>query len=220
MIRTALLWFALLCALPVAAQAETAAQPTPAERCQSLEGGRFADLAGAPTQIVKATLRPASQGHPAACAVEGYVNPTVNFAILLPIDNWNGRYLVRGCGGSCGVVALDLACLSHVRDGYACLHTDMGHRSTQIDNIWVANNLQGLVDFGYRATHVTTVAGRAILNAFYGSDARFSYFFACSTGGRQGLIEAQRFPEDFDGVVAIAPASMAPFGSHKAATLP
>lgn len=198
---------------------DAARAQTPAERCQALEGGRFADLPSAPTYIVKATLRPAVDGKPAACAVEGYVNPTVNFAILLPVDNWNGRYLVRGCGGSCGVVAVDLACSGHVRDGYACLHTDMGHRSTLVDNNWVANNLQGLVDFGYRATHVTTKAGRAILKVFYGSDPRKSYFFACSTGGRQGLIEAQRFPEDFDGIVAIAPASMAPFGSRKAPTI-
>lgn len=215
MIRAAL--FALLVLmLPGIAHAQA---PTPAERCAALEGGQFQHIAGAPTWIVKATLRPATEGHPAACAVEGYVNPTVNFAILLPVDNWNGRYIVRGCGGSCGVVALDLACLSHVRDGYACLHTDMGHRSTQIDNNWVDNNLQGLVDFGYRSTHVTTVAGRAIIRAFYGGEPKYSYFFACSTGGRQGLIEAQRFPEDFNGVVAIAPASMAPFGNQKAASV-
>lgn len=203
---------------PVAATAQTAAPPA-AERCQALAGDRFAGLPGAPTQIVSATYSAAANGKVAACVVEGYVAPTVNFAMLLPADNWNGRYLVRGCGGSCGTVAVELACASHLRDGYACLHTDMGHRSTLIDNIWVKDNLQGLVDFGYRATHVTTVAGRAVLRAFYGADARKSYFFACSTGGRQGLIEAQRFPEDFDGIVAIAPASMAPFGNRKAASV-
>ena len=196
-----------------------AAQPTAGERCQALEGGRFTKLPGAPTYIVKATLRAAAAGKPAACLVEGYVNPAVNFAILLPVDNWNGSYMVRGCGGSCGAVVIDLACSRHVRDGFACLHTDMGHRSTLVDNNWVPNNLQGLVDFGYRATHVTTVAGKAIIAAFYGSDARKSYFFACSTGGRQGLIEAQRFPDDFDGIIAIAPASLAPFGNAKPATV-
>jgi Tannase and feruloyl esterase len=193
--------------------------PGAAERCQALEGDRFAALESAPTRVVKATLRPAAAGKPAACLVEGYVNPTVNFAVLMPAADWNGRYMVRGCGGSCGTVAIDLACAAHVRDGFACLHTDMGHRSTLIDNNWVEGNLQGLVDFGYRATHVTTVAGRAIIDAFYGRNPDKSYFFACSTGGRQGLIEAQRFPEDFDGIVAIAPASMAPFGSKKAATI-
>ena len=215
----------LLCggATQVQAQGVGSAAPaaaSAADRCRALEGDRFVKLPGAATYIVKAVLRPpAAAGQSPVCAVEGYVNPTVNFAILLPVDNWNGRYVVRGCGGSCGTVAVDLACVSHVRDGYACLHTDMGHRSTLIDNVWVDNNLQGLVDFGYRATHVTTVAGRAIIRAFFGGDPRKSYFFACSTGGRQALIEAQRFPEDFDGVVAIAPASMAPFGSHKAASV-
>ena len=201
-------------ALPAATRAETTLRASPQQRCQSLAGDRFAHLPGAPTVIVKATFRAAADGKVAACLVEGYVNPADNFAMLLPVDNWNGRYLVRGCGGSCGAVVVELACASHLRDGYACLHADMGHRSTLTDNNWVDNNLQGLVDFGYRATHVTTVAGRAVLRAFYGADARKSYFFACSTGGRQGLIEAQRFPEDFDGIVAIAPASMAPFGNR------
>ena len=216
MIRAALLAL-LLWLVPVTSAAQAAAPAS--ERCANLAGDALMHLPGAATYVVKATLRPAADGKPAVCAVEGYVNPVDNFAILLPVDTWNGRYVVRGCGGSCGTVAADFACAGHVRDGYACLHSDMGHRSTLIDNNWVEGNLQGLVDFGYRATHVTTVAGRAILRAFYGGDAKHAYFFACSTGGRQGLIEAQRFPEDFDGIVAIAPASMAPFGSRKAATV-
>ena len=217
MIR-ALLFALCLWLAPAHAFAQTTA-PSDRDRCQSLAGDRFMKLPGAATYVVAATYREPKGGKAAACLVEGYVNPTVNFAILLPVSHWNGRYLVRGCGGSCGLVAIELACASHVRDGYACLHTDMGHRSTLVDNNWVDNNLQGLVDFGYRATHVTTVAGREILKAFYGADARKAYFFACSTGGRQGLIEAQRFPEDFDGIVAIAPASMAPFGNRKAASV-
>ncbi|WP_195908487.1 tannase/feruloyl esterase family alpha/beta hydrolase [Novosphingobium sp. Gsoil 351] len=217
MIRALFLAVALLLA-PGHAWAQ-AAPPSAKERCEALAGGRFEKLEGAPTYIVSAKLRPAGGVQPEACLVEGYVNPTVNFAILLPSTTWNGRYMVRGCGGSCGAVVIDLACARHVRDGYACLHTDMGHRSTLIDNTWVPNNLQGLVDFGYRATHVTTVAGRAIIKAFYAADPAKSYFFACSTGGRQGLIEAQRFPDDFDGIVAMAPASMAPFGNRKPATI-
>jgi hypothetical protein len=207
------LWF-----VPGTAWAQ-AAPPSPRERCEALAGGRFQKLEGAPTYIVSAKLRPANGTQPEACLVEGYVNPTVNFAILLPSTTWNGRFMVRGCGGSCGSVVVDLACARHVRDGFACLHTDMGHRSTLIDNNWVPNNLQGLVDFGYRATHVTTLAGRAIIKAFYAADPAKSYFFACSTGGRQALIEAQRFPDDFDGIIAMAPASMAPFGNRKPANI-
>ena len=220
MLTRVMLFLAAMVAFTAPARAHPQGPAIPAEEgCRTLEGDRFANLPNVPTHIVKATFRPAAAGKRAASLVEGYVNPTVNFAILLPAADWNGRYVVRGCGGSCGIVAADLACSGHVRDGYACLHTDMGHRSTLSDNNWVAGNLQGLVDFGYRATHVTTAAGRAIIKAFYGSDPRYSYFFACSTGGRQGLIEAQRFPDDFDGIVAIAPASMAPFGRNKPPTI-
>lgn len=183
-----------------------------ADACRSLEGGRFAQTASAPTWVVKATFNPANNGRPAYCAVEGYVNPTVNFGLYLPIGNWNGRFLMRGCGGSCGSVQTELACGDHQRAGYACVFTDMGHRSTLSDNNWTANNLQGLVDFGYRSTHVTVLAGKAIAKAFYASDPTRSYYFACSTGGRQGMVEVQRFPDDFDGIVAMAPASMGPYG--------
>jgi feruloyl esterase len=203
----------LLPLLPLAAQARSTDDA--ADACRSLQGGRFESLPSAPTFIVRATWRPATAGQGAVCAIDGYVNPTVKFGLLLPEDAWNGMFLVRGCGGSCGDVVVERACRFHVLDGYACLHTDMGHYSTLSDNNWTANNLQGLVDFGYRATHVTTVAGKAVAEAYYNAKPKRSYFFACSTGGRQGLIEAQRFPSDFDGIVAIAPANVLPFGDRR-----
>ncbi|MEO5640833.1 MAG: tannase/feruloyl esterase family alpha/beta hydrolase [Sphingomicrobium sp.] len=215
----------ILAADPARAQADravttgAASVTLDADRCSALAGGRWQNLDGAPTWVTKATFMPATDKRQAVCWVLGYVNPTNNFGMYLPADRWNGRYLVRGCGGSCGVVNTELACGLHARDGYACLMTDMGHSSTLVDNNWVANNLQGLVDFGYRSTHVTTVAGKAIAAAFYDRTPNKSYFFACSTGGRQGLIEAERFPEDFDGIVAIAPASMGPFGKKRAASV-
>lgn len=217
MIRALFLMFALFVAAPALAQ--VAVPKLDAERCEGLAGGRFQKLEGAATWVTKAAFVAATPARQAYCAVTGYVNPTNNFGMYLPVDSWNGRYLVRGCGGSCGNAAVELACGLHLRDGYACLITDMGHVSTTVDNNWVAGNLQGLVDFGYRSTHVTTVAGKAIAATFYGRAAKRSYFFACSTGGRQGLIEAQRFPEDFDGIVAIAPASMGPYGLKRAATI-
>ena len=211
----------LLCGAAHAQGAPAAVQPAVSDgaRCEALAGGRFMNLKGAATYITDTELIAAKGDQPEACLVQGYVNPSDVFAIILPVKNWNGRYMVRGCGGSCGKVAIELACAQHLRDGFACLHTDMGHHSTLIDNNWVANNLQGLVDFGYRATHVTALAGRAIIKAFYASDPVKSYFFACSTGGRQALIEAQRFPDDFDGIIAMAPASLAPFGNRKPATI-
>ena len=225
MIRRLLVLLALAFGVATAAAAQAPAGPAApavvldAARCAALAGGRFQELKGAATWVVKATYVPATAQRQALCSVAGYVNPANNFGLYLPADHWNGRYLVRGCGGSCGSVATELACGLHARDGYACLITDMGHTSTLVDNNWTANNLQGLVDFGYRSTHVTAVAGRAIAAAFYGKDADKAYFFACSTGGRQGMIEAERFPQDFDGIVAIAPASMGPFGTRAAATV-
>ena len=214
----ALLGLAL--ALPLAAQS-TAPPPVTldAARCEALAGGQFDKLDGAPTWVTKASFVKAAGERQAYCSVMGYVAPTNVFGMYLPVDRWNGRYLVRGCGGSCGNAAVELACGVHLRDGYACLITDMGHTSTSIDNNWVKDNLSGLIDFGYRSTHVTSVAGKAITAQFYGRAAAKSYFFACSTGGRQGMIEAQRFPEDFDGIVAIAPASMGPYGRKRAATI-
>jgi feruloyl esterase len=174
------------------------------ERCAALKGGRWTELAHAPTWVIDAKFHAATPERRAYCEIEGYVNPTDNFGMYLPADNWNGRFLVRGCGGSCGRVATEYACARHLRDGYACLHSDMGHHSDQIDNNWVANNLQGQVDFGYRATHVTTLAGKAITEAYYAEKPKHVYYFGCSTGGRQGLVEAQRFPADFDGIVTVA----------------
>jgi len=211
--RSGLLWSAVLAAPALAAPPPiTPAAQAPAPACEALAGGRFNLVRGAPTEVVTASHTDPSGVMPGFCAVDGYVNPVDNFGLWLPDkERWNGKYIVRGCGGSCGAVATKLACASHVRDGYACLITDMGHRSTLLDNVWVADNLQGRLDFGFRATHVTTLAGRAILSAYYGAAPKLSYFMGCSTGGRQAMVEAERFPYDFDGIVAIAPASMAPF---------
>jgi feruloyl esterase len=225
MMRRLLALLALFAAAPAWAQQ----QPDPLaavakvvldqDRCEGLAGGRFQGLKGAATWVTRASYVAGTEKRQSYCSVMGYVNPTNTFGLYLPVDRWNGRYLVRGCGGSCGAALVELACGLHVRDGYACLITDMGHSSTSVDNNWVDNNLQGLVDFGYRSTHVTTVAGKAIATAFYARPPSKNYFLACSTGGRQGMIEAQRFPEDFDGIIAIAPASMAPYGTKQAATI-
>lgn len=212
--RTIWLLALLIAALGGTPFASAAEPDAAAAQCESLTGGRFVDLPGAPTWIIKATFHAAEGSTRAFCAVDGYVNPTVGIGMYLPAAGWNGKFIERGCGGSCGSVAVDMLCSRHLRDGYACITTDMGHRSDQIDNNWVANNLQGVVDFGYRSAHVTAVAGKAILAAYYGRAQDRAYFYGCSTGGRQALIEAQRFPADFDGIVAVAPASLGPFGSR------
>ena len=178
---------------------------TPQARCEALSGVDFSAIPDAPTQVLKSTFFPASATRVAYCAVDANVSPTVGIGLWLPADNWNGKYIVRGCGGFCGSIEMELACKQHLRDGYACLHTDMGHKSTMVDGKWAYNNLQGVVDFGFRATHVATVAGKAITENYYSKSPRYSYFMACSTGGRQGMVEAERFPHDFDGIAVIAP---------------
>jgi len=136
------------------------------------------------------------------CRVRGYVAASVGFELLLPTTNWNGKFLHVGCAGWCGTLGhVGLGCARH--PGYACIGTDMGHRGT--GGLALANNLQAQVDFSYRATHVATLAGKALTERFYGSRPKKSYFIGCSTGGYQGLVEAQRYPWDFDGIVAGAP---------------
>jgi hypothetical protein len=174
--------------------------------CEALKSSTlFAGVQDAPTSVTSATYVEATAERPAYCALEGYVTPTVGFAVWMP-TGWNGKLMARGCGGFCGIVAGEFACKDPIRVGYACVQTDMGHKSGLTDGVWAYHNLQGKVDFGSRSTHVSTLAAKAILTSYYGHPARWNYFLGCSTGGRQALMEAQRFPADFQGIVAIAPA--------------
>jgi feruloyl esterase len=136
--------------------------------------------------------------------VLGYVAPYVGIGLVLPITGWNGKLLKYGCGGYCGIAPeIQLAsCRDPLRRGYACVVSDMGHSSTGADGKWAFNNLQAEFDFGYRATHVAARAGKAITEAFYAKAPSRSYYMGCSTGGRQGMVEAQRYPWDFDGIIA------------------
>ena len=114
-----------------------------------------------------------------------------------------------GCAGACGTVNIDWLCPSLLRKGYTCITSDMGHQGRIGNGLWAYNNLQAEIDWGYRATHVTALAGKAITERFYKKAPDRSYFMGCSTGGRLGMVEAQRFPWDFDGIIAGAPAQSA-----------
>ena len=176
-----------------------------AQACKALAGSGFAGVLDAPTSLTSTTYVAASANLPAYCDVAGYVAPSEGFGLWLP-SSWNGKFLTRGCGGFCGIVAAEFACKDPIRLGYACLQTDMGHKSTLTDAAWAYHNPQAKIDFAYRATHVTVLAGKAIIAAYYQRPAARNYFLGCSTGGRQGMVEAQRFPRDFDGIASIAPA--------------
>ena len=163
---------------------------------------RLVALADAPTRINAASVVPAAADLPAYCKVEGIVAPTNRFELRLPISNWNGKFLMSGCGGPCGNIGFDRAATALARN-YAVVATDMGHSGAGW--LFAYNNLQGEIDFGYRATHVVSIAAKEIIDVFYKKRANRSYFAGCSTGGRQAMMEAQRFPEDFNAIAAGAP---------------
>jgi hypothetical protein len=190
--------------VPKAAQADAlSARVTTATQCKMLEQAELSNVADAPTQVTMARWIEASAGVAASCWVTGFVWPQVGFILGLPAD-WNGKFLERGCGGDCGSIDDAVTkCSAPIQRGYACIGFDGGH--TGGGGLWAVNNLQAQVDFGYRAAHVTALAGKAITERFYQRVPSYSYFWGASTGGRQALVEAQRFPWDFDGIISGAP---------------
>jgi feruloyl esterase len=173
-------------------------------RCEALANADFAGVSEAPTQILSAEVVAATETLPEQCRVTGYVNPQVGFELTLPVADWNGKFIHVGSGGHGGTIR-PTACSMPLARGYACLQSDMGHKGTGLDAKWAYNNLQAELDWGYRATHVATVAGKAVTEGFYRKLPSRSYFSGCSTGGRQALQAVQRFPWDFDGIIAGAP---------------
>lgn len=146
---------------------------------------------------------------PAHCAVQGIIRPTkdseIHFELWIPATGWNGKYLQLGSGGWAG--AINAAGLSEpVKRGYAAAATDDGHQGGAGAS-WAIGHPEKLIDFGYRAVHETNLQSKAILRELYGRAPARSYFNGCSDGGREALMEAQRYAEDFDGIIAGAPAS-------------
>jgi feruloyl esterase len=146
---------------------------------------------------------------PAHCDVRGVIRPTrdseIKFALWLPAASaWNGKYRQEGNGGWAGSINT-AAFAEPLRRGYAVAATDNGHEGGGAN--WAIGHPEKLTDFGYRAVHETSVQAKSIIRALYGRDPERSYFVGCSDGGREALMEAQRFPEDFQGILAGAPAS-------------
>ncbi len=144
---------------------------------------------------------------PAFCRVRATLTPSsdsdIKAEVWLPAAGWNGKYQAVGGGGWAGVVPY-AAMAAAVRAGYATASTDTGHTGGTAD--FALGHTEKLIDFGYRAIHETTVFAKPIVEAFYGRGPRVSFFNGCSTGGRQAITEAQRYPDDFDGIVAGASA--------------
>ncbi|KAI8686846.1 hypothetical protein LRP88_14948 [Fusarium phalaenopsidis] len=146
---------------------------------------------------------------PATCALIVNVTSSATsfyrFGLFLPITTWNERYLAVGNGGAAGGINwLDMG--TGLQYGFAVAGSDMGHNSTSQDISWALNEPERKLDFGFRATHGTTVLAKQLTEAFYASPIKYSYYSGCSTGGRQGLKEVQVYPDDFDGVMVGAAA--------------
>ena len=158
--------------------------------------GQFMPLDGQPLQL----------NLPAFCRVELTIAPTgdsdIKTEVWLPMSGWNGRFLAVGNGAWGGSIQYN-ALGNGIRRGYATASTDTGH--TGSDASFAIGHPEKLIDFGSRAVHQMAVQGKATVNAFYNKAPDYSYFNGCSGGGRQSFMEAQRYPDDFDAIIAGAP---------------
>ena len=145
---------------------------------------------------------------PAFCRVAAEIKPTpdsdIKIEVWMPAENWNGKFMGVGNGGWSGAIGYS-SLAAGVNRGYATASTNTGHDGG--DATFADGHPEKLVDFGYRAVHEMTIKGKAITYAFYGKGPQRSYWNGCSSGGKQGLKEAQKFPEDYNGIVAGAPAN-------------
>ena len=185
--------WAMLVAWSACALAAAAGAAAPAD-CRGLLA-----LTDATTTVMTAELVRRSSTAPEHCRIEGLILPAVGFEVRLPLA-WNGKFLMVGNGGYLG--AFFDQSMGLVR-GYATASTDTGHRGPS--PTFAHDNRAAEIDFGFRAVHVSALAAKRLIAAFYGRPPRYAYFRGCSTGGRQGLMEAQRFPADFDGLSIGAP---------------
>jgi hypothetical protein len=198
-------------ALPVAVQMAPIPDRTaitPVVDCAKLAQHDFSGVAEAPTRVQSAAIDAATAERAEFCLVKGYVAPTIQFELRLPTTRWTGRYLQGGCGGNCGVIMSGLAprCDMQVAyaGGFAVGFENSGHVGG--DGVWALGGQPVREDFAFRAAHAFSIAAKAIISVYYGRSPQFSYFQGCSDGGREAMMETQRYSADFDGVIAGSPA--------------
>ena len=172
---------------------------TSVNTAEAVPAGSFSPPKGAPIKNL-----------PAFCRVAGVIKPSndslIQFEVWLPVSGWNGKFQGMGNGGYAGAIEYN-GLADAVTHGYAAASTDTGHQGNGTDAAWALGHPEKIVDFGHRAIHEMTDKAKAIITAYYGSAPRRSYFSSCSNGGRQALMEAQRYPADYDGIIAGAPAN-------------
>jgi hypothetical protein len=211
-----------LLALPLGLAAQTPAAKSgladlkkvvPVASCADLLSFNLSGPVGAKVQIQSATS--VDDGLPAPyCRVLATIEPAIKIEVRLPLAGWTQRFLQTGCGGLCGNLNINVGraenCAPATNGEIALASTDMGHSNGRgggaEDNSWAVDIPQTRLDFGYRAEHLTAVAAKALIDKFYGQPTKYSYFSGCSDGGREALMEAQRYPGDFNGIAAGAAA--------------
>jgi len=167
--------------------------------CAALQRANLTGMRDGATTIASSDLVAAAKGLPEYCRVKGVIGPGhINFEVRMPSTSWNGRMLAQGSGGSGGSVNIE-SCNDVLAGDFAVVATDLGHAAS--DDFWT-KDFQQLIDFSFRATHLTTVAAKELIRAYYGRPQTFAYFRGCSSGGRAAMANAQRFPGDFDGIIA------------------
>jgi len=201
------------------------AQPGSAASCESLAGISLPQTTVTMAQTVAAGefTAPAGRGRasagnpykdlPAFCRVMGTLTPSndssIKLEVWLPASGWNGKFLAAGNGGGASAAIQGSintpALAAALRGGYATAATDTGHEGATLN--FAIEHPEKLIDFGYRAVHEMTVKAKAIAAAYYGEGPKLSYWNGCAAAGREGMMEAQRFPADYDGVVVAAAAN-------------
>jgi feruloyl esterase len=197
--RNAIVWSAATLAITLLTSGDAAAQG--AQGCAG-----FLDSFGYPDVALSAAeIKTGTDGAGEYCDIRGKIGGNVGFAIYLPTD-WNGRFVMVGNGGKAGSISLDDMQL-RVGEGFATASTDTGHDNAipEQSGALFGKNVDMELDFAYRAVHDTADLTKRIIAAYYGRKADYSYWVGCSQGGRQGMMESQRFPTDFDGYVVGAP---------------
>jgi len=201
-------------AMKTEASAAEAGALLPVMSCEALANSDFSALDARIASSATATRN----GHP-FCDVKGYISPVTQFEALLPTESWRGDYLQQGCGGLCGKADVSLddpSRTSGYQAPYAPLQNgemvvaadDQGHEApSNGDALWARNDLRLRAVFGYSSEHQLARAMKAIVRAYYGRKPTYSYFSGVSDGGHEALVLAQRYPTDFDGIIAGAPAN-------------
>ena len=181
-----------------------AATQKPKVSCESLRALTSYDIS-----IISATTIAATADVPEHCRVSLMIPPEINIEVNMPTV-WNGRFYMFGNGGFAGESFQVPGRIRNralgLKAGFAVAATDQGHSAAKEPSATFARNRQELLDYGFRSLHLTAETAKMLLRTYYGDAPSKSYFDGCSQGGREGLIFAERFPTDFDGIVAGSPA--------------